>query len=77
MVEKGGHVPLISRGPDMDDHFYRNRARVLRDLANEADPLIKRRLLRLASNYDDMTTLRDQTETKPKPNSIDNGHGSN
>jgi hypothetical protein len=61
----------------MDDQFYRNRARVIRDLANEADPLIKRRLLRLASNYDDMTTLRDQTETKPKPNSIDNGHGSN
>jgi hypothetical protein len=77
-VEKIGHVPLISRGPDMDDdQFYRNRARVLRDLANEADPLIKRRLLRLASNYDDMTTLRDQAEKKPKPNSIGDSRGSN
>ena len=55
----------------MDDQFYRNRARVLRDLANEADPLIKRRLLRLASNYDDMATIkRDQAEKKPKPNSM-------
>ena len=70
-------MPLISRGPDMDDQFYRSRARVLRDLANEADPLIKRRLLRLASNYDDMTTLRDQAEKKPKPNSIDDSRGSN
>jgi len=39
----------------MDDRFYRDRARVLRELADEADPLIKRRLLRLAKNYDDMT----------------------
>jgi hypothetical protein len=46
----------------MDDKFYRNRARVLRELANDADPLIKRRLLRLADNYDDMTTLRDQAD---------------
>jgi hypothetical protein len=61
----------------MDDQFYRNRARVLRDLANEADPLIKRRLLRLASNYDDMTRLRDQAEKKPKPNSIDDSRGGN
>jgi len=53
----------------MDDQFYRNRARVLRELAAEADPLIKRRLLRLASNYDDMTTLRDQK--KPKLGPID------
>ena len=44
----------------MDDLFYRNRARVLRELATQADPLIKRRLLRLASNYEDLTTARDQ-----------------
>lgn len=36
----------------MDERFYRDRARVLRELANEADPLVKRRLLRLANNYD-------------------------
>ena len=59
----------------MDDKFYKNRARVLRDLANEADPLVKRRLLRLASNYDDLITLRDQAEKKPKPNSTDDSCG--
>ena len=48
----------------MDDKFYRNRARVLRELANEADPLIKRRLLRLANNYENMTTPRDQAEKR-------------
>jgi hypothetical protein len=54
----------VRRGPGMDDGFYRGRARVLRELAMEADPLIKRRLLRLANNYDDMITTktpRDQT----------------
>ena len=61
----------------MDDQFYRNRARVLRDLANEADPSIKGRLLRLASNYDDMATLRDQAEKKPRPNSIEDSRGGN
>jgi len=50
----------------MDERFYRERARVLRELANEADPLIKRRLLRLANNYDGLTTLHDQAEKKPK-----------
>lgn len=40
----------------MDDAFYRDRARHIRQLAKEADPFIKKRLLRLASNYDAMTT---------------------
>ncbi|MBR1223966.1 MULTISPECIES: hypothetical protein [unclassified Bradyrhizobium] len=40
----------------MDDAFYKDRARHIRQLANEADPFIKKRLLRLASNYDAMTT---------------------
>jgi hypothetical protein len=61
----------------MDEQFYRDRARVLRELANEADPLIKRRLLRLANNYDGLTTLRDQAEKKPKLASIDDSSGSN
>jgi len=61
----------------MDERFYRDRARVLRELANEADPLIKRRLLRLANNYDGLTTLRDQAEKKPKLSSIDDSRGSN
>jgi hypothetical protein len=61
----------------MDERFYRDRARVLRELANEADPLIKRRLLRRANNYDGLTTLRGQTEKKPKQSSIDDCRGSN
>jgi hypothetical protein len=61
----------------MDERFYRDGARVLRELANEADPLIKRRLLRLANNYDGLTTLHDQAEKKPKLSSIDDRRGSN
>jgi hypothetical protein len=40
----------------MDAAFYRDRAQHIRQLAKEADPFIKKRLLRLASNYDAMTT---------------------
>jgi hypothetical protein len=36
----------------MDDDFYKERARQLREVATQADPFIKKRLLRLASNYD-------------------------
>jgi len=62
---------LAFRGDDssMDDRFYRDRARVLRDLADEADPLIKQRLLRLANNYDDMATTkttRNHSEERPE-----------
>ena len=44
----------------MDDDFYKERARQMRELATQADPFIKRRLLRLAGNYDAMIT-----RTKP------------
>lgn len=47
---------LLHLGIFMDDAFYKDRARYIRQLANEADPFIKKRLLRLASNYDAMTT---------------------
>ena len=60
----------------MDNRFYENRARVLRELASEADPFIKKRLLRLAKNYEHMTTLHDQAE-KPELDSIDDSRGSN
>jgi hypothetical protein len=57
----------------MDERFYRDRARVLRELADEADPLIKRRLLRLANNYDDMTTTRNaRGEVTKKPEQSSN-----
>ena len=40
----------------MDDDFYKERARKIRELATQADPFIKQRLLRLAGNYDAMIT---------------------
>jgi hypothetical protein len=40
----------------MDDDFYEERARQIREVATQADPLIKKRLLRLADNYDAMIT---------------------
>lgn len=64
----------------MDDDFYRNRARVLRELATEADPFIKKRLLRLANNYDDMVTTktkRDQAAMKPVLYSTVDSRGNN
>jgi hypothetical protein len=44
----------------MDDDFYKERARQIREVATQADPFIKKRLLRLAGNYDAMIT-----RTKP------------
>ena len=64
----------------MDDKFYRNRARVLRKLATEADPFIKKRLLRLANNYDDMATTKtesDQAAMKPELYATVHSRGSN
>jgi hypothetical protein len=40
----------------MDDDFYKERARQIREVATQADPFIKKRLLRLARNYDAMIT---------------------
>ena len=36
----------------MDDEFCRERARTVSALAERADPLIKKRLLQLASHYE-------------------------
>ena len=51
-------------GSWMDDDFYRERARQIREVAAQADPFIKKRLLRLAGNYDAMIT-----RTKPAASS--------
>jgi hypothetical protein len=40
----------------MDDDFYKERARQIREVATRTDPFIKKRLLRLARNYDAMIT---------------------
>ena len=49
----------------MDAAFYKERARHMRNLASEADPFIKRRLLILASNYDAMATPRAADTISP------------
>ncbi|WGR73687.1 MULTISPECIES: hypothetical protein [unclassified Bradyrhizobium] len=36
----------------LDDEFNKQRAKVLRDLAEQADPFIRRRLLRLVERYE-------------------------
>ena len=54
----GAHLGI---GIFMDDAFYRDQALHIRELAKEADPFIRKRLLHLASNYDAMTTPRART----------------
>ena len=46
----------------MNDDFYAQRAREVRDIAAKADPFIKRRLLDLAERYD-----RRKTSVTPLP----------
>ena len=36
----------------LDDEFNKQRARILRELAEQADPFIKRRLLNLVERYE-------------------------
>jgi hypothetical protein len=36
----------------MEEEFLKARVRLIRDLADKADPFIKRRLMDLANNYD-------------------------
>ncbi|WP_035664398.1 hypothetical protein [Bradyrhizobium sp. Ec3.3] len=36
----------------LDDEFNKQRAKILRDLAERADPFIKRRLLKLVERYE-------------------------
>jgi hypothetical protein len=71
---------LSFEGTSMDDRFYRDRARILQELADEADQVIKRRLLRLANNYDGMTTTRTtrgQAKNKSKQDATFDYRGSN
>jgi hypothetical protein len=68
-------MPVVPHlGIFMDDAFYRDRARHIRQLANEADPFIKKRLLRLASNYDAMTT---PLARGPAPSNLTDGPADN
>lgn len=36
----------------VDEQFLRDRAKIVRDLADKADPFIRKRLLALADRYD-------------------------
>jgi hypothetical protein len=38
----------------LDDEFYKERARHIREIADKADPFIRKCLLDLAGNYDGM-----------------------
>jgi len=51
------HVSFLW-GTQMDERFYRDRARIIREVASQADPFIKKRLLLLASNYDRLTRAK-------------------
>jgi hypothetical protein len=46
----------------MDEKFLEQRVRLIRDLADKADPFIKRRLTDLANNY--------EAKLKPSPASV-------
>ena len=61
----------------MDDEFYKERARHIREVATQADPFIKKRLLRLANNYDAMTTRPRMTVLSNLPDACANSFAEN
>ena len=61
----------------MDDEFYKERARHIREVATQADPFIKKRLLRLANNYDAMTMRPRMTVLSNLPDARANSFAEN
>jgi phage FluMu protein Com len=55
----------------LDDEFYKERARHVRELAAKADPFIRKRLLDLAGNYDALVRRSPRT-TATVPSSLPN-----
>ncbi|MCA1454415.1 hypothetical protein I6F35_14480 [Bradyrhizobium sp. BRP22] len=51
----------------MDDEFCRERARAVRAIAEQADPLIKRRLLQLAHHYERRIRLSESNKKDREP----------
>src|SRR3954470_9636807 len=49
------------REAKLDDEFYKERARHIRELADKADPFIRKRLLDLAGNYDSIVRGSSRT----------------
>jgi hypothetical protein len=53
----------------MDKDFCRKQAKLVRTLADEADPFIKRRLLQLAEHYErrlSVSNARNENLQKPR-----------
>ena len=50
----------------MDQDFCRERAKVVRELAENADPFIKRRLLELAQHYERRLAISPKMENEKK-----------
>jgi hypothetical protein len=50
----------------MDDEFCKQRAKAVRELADKADPFIKKRLLELARHYERRVTGAKETEPRPE-----------
>jgi len=44
---------FVALGVFMDDEFLKERARIVRSLAEKADPFIKKRLLDLVEKYEE------------------------
>ena len=57
----------------MDGEFCRERARAVRELADKADPLIKRRLLELALHYERRIAISAKPKSKNHQSSNDDG----
>ncbi len=55
----------------MNEEFYRQRAREVRDIAAIADPFIKQRLLDLADRYDRQLRRTVVTPLPPAPSAIE------
>ena len=51
----------------MNEQFFHDRAKAVRDLAEKADPHTKRRLLDLASRYDKKPRPPTPLPVKPRP----------
>jgi hypothetical protein len=65
----------------MNEDFYKQRAREVRDIAAKADPFIKQRLLELADRYDgkrktSVTPLPPASATTRNPSGERDGHSS-
>jgi hypothetical protein len=50
----------------MDDDFCRERAKTVRELAEKADPFIRKRLLELAQHYERRLAISPKAETDEK-----------